>query len=396
MSRWIPALATTSFLGVITPILAVSAGAALAGSAAAATVSAAVTPQATKADRIFSKNKKTGKVEADTGVVEEANLSGVKYVSRGDKNESVKADAVVQIQWGTVPTSFTDGETYAKRGEWEQAVASFQSAAADSDAREPVRAAARMRSLESMMQWGATDRARFADAIAEADRFMSDHSTDWQIPAVRALKARATWLSGDAAAARDGYRALYEAGKDGADGFSPLMVAEAALNGARAALESPETSTARELFDTAASAFAAIDSPDPEVMARAAGGAEVARLAAAESLLAKDDFDGAARAFESAIDDVSTSAGMGAARLGLGRALLGKGETEEAQIQLGWVAGLDHTSADRRAAALLALGEALSGVPESASIGKAALQRVKDEFGATPSGARAVELLSGM
>ncbi|QDV08237.1 hypothetical protein Poly30_37730 [Planctomycetes bacterium Poly30] len=398
-SRWAASLAAatvlTPLLGALTPILAVTGAVALAAPSLASSLVTPV-PQAGKADRIFTKNKKTAKVEANVGVVTAADLKGIKFTERGDKNQSADAIEVVLIQWGDVPDDFTDGETYAKRGEWEKAVSSFQAAAADDDAREVVRAAARVRAIESMIAWGAADPARFADAIAEATRFLSDHGENWKVPAVRAIKARATWLSGDAAAARDGYRSLFETGKDGADGYSPLMVAEAAMSGARAALVSPETSTARELFDSAASAFAAIDSNDPEVMARAAAGAEVARMAAAESLLAKGDFAGAVRAFESALDEAKTSAGKGAAKLGLGRALLGKGENAEAEIQLGWVAGLDHTSADRRAAALLALGEALKDSAEGKGVAKSALQRVKSEYGATPSAARANELLSGL
>lgn len=382
-------------LAAVAPMFAVAGSIALASPSVAASAFA-VTPQAGKGDRIFTRNKKTAKVQANVGVVNETSLSAVKFTERGDKNESVDATEVVLIQWGNVPSSFTDGETYAKRGEWEKAVSNFQTAATDSEAREPVQAAARVRAIESMLQWGAKDPARFTDAIAEADRFLSDHSSDWKVPAVRAMKARATWLSGDAAGARDGYRSLFEAGKDGAEGYAPLMVAEAAMSGARAALESPETSTARELFDSAASAFAAIDSNDPEIMARAAAGAEVARMAAAESLLAKGDFPGAARAFESALNDAKTSAGKGAAKLGLGRALLGKGDNLEAEIHLGWVAGLDHTSADRRAAALLALGQALMASADSKGLAKEALQRIKDDFGATPSAARATELLSSL
>lgn len=388
-------LSTASVALAVAPLFALAGSVALVTSPTAM-AAAVVTPQASKTDRIFSKNKKTAKVEAATGVVTEAGLGGIKFTERGDKAVKVDADRMVQIQWGDVPNSFTDGETYAKRGEWESAVSNFQTAAGDSDARDVVKAAARVRSIESMMKWGATDPARFTDAIAESDRFMSDHSENWQVPAVRALKARASWLSGDAAGARDGYKALFDAGKSGTEGYTALATAEAALEGARAALSSTETSTARELFDSSASAFGAIDSNDPAVMARAKAGAEVARMAAAESQLAKGDFAGAARAFESAMESAETSAGKGAAKLGLGRALVGKGDTVEAQVHLGWVAGLDHTSADRRAAALVALGEALMGSSDGAGVAKAALQRVKAEYGATPSAAKATELLSGL
>ncbi len=387
-------LSAGAFTLALAPLFAV--GSTLVAGAAAASAPVCATPQAGPADRIFAKHRKTGKVQALTGVVTEAGLDGVKYTDPGDDSESVAAIAVVQIQWGVVPNSFTDGETYAKRGEWESAVANFQTAATDGDAREAVKAAARLRSLECMMEWGASEPARFTDAIAEADRFLADHSADWKVPTVRGMKARATWLTGDADGARDGYKSLFEAGKDGAKGFAPLATAQAALEGARAALESAETSTARELFDLAGSAFDAIDSNDEATMAVAKGGAEVARMAAAESQLAKGDFSGAARGFESALRSAKTSAGKGTATLGLGRALLGEKKYTEAQIHLAWVAGLDHTSDDRRAAALLALGQALVGQEGGASLGKGSLQRVAAEFGATPSAAKALKVLEGL
>ncbi len=366
--------------------------------AAVTTVAATAHPaaQVAQADKIFSIDKKTGKVKASSGVVTEADMGGIKFTDRADKSSNLKATAVVLIQWGGVPSSFSDAETYAARGEWESAVTNFQSAATDLDARPCVLAAARVRSIESMIEWGASDPARFADAISEADKFLADHGTDWAMPKVRSLKARASWLSGDAAAARDGYKGLFEAGKDGADGYSPIMVAEAALAAGEAALSSPETSTARELFDAAANAFSAIDSSDDGIRARATAGEEVARMASAKSLLAKGDHGGAASAFESALSGAKTSAGKAAAKLGLGLSLLGKGEVQAAQIELGWVAGLDHTSADRRAAALLGLGQALMGADGGATLAKASLQRVKAEYGTTPSAAKAIELLSGL
>ena len=374
------------------PLMTVATAATMATSTTAVALPA-VAP-ALQSDKIFSVDKKTDKVKAASGTVTEAELGGVKFEARGGKNTTLDATSIVLIQWGAAPSSFTDGETYAERGEWESAVTNFQSAATDSDARPCVQAAARLRSIESMIEWGASEPARFTDAIAEADRFLADHGTNWAMPKARSLKARAAWLGGDAAGARDGYKQLFEAGKDGADGYSPIAVAEAALSAGEAALSSPETSTARELFDAAASAFAAIDSTDPKIRARAAAGEEVARMASAKSLLAKGDHAGAAGAFESALGSAKTSAGKGAARLGLGLALLGKGELQEAQIQLGWVAGLDHTSSDRRAAALLGLGQALLGAEGGATLAKASLQRVKTEYGTSPSAAKATELLS--
>lgn len=375
-----------------------SAGTVLTVSAEASAVASSfvAAPQAKAMDRVFAKNRKSGKIEANSGTIDEALMGGIKLTDRNDKTKAFDAVSVVQVQWGAVPAAFSDGDTYAKRADWENAVANYQNAASDSDARDAVKAAARVRAIEALIAWGATDAARFADAIAEADRYLADHGTDWQMPKVRALKARVTWLSGDANGARDGYKSLFEAGKAGEDGYDPLAVAEAGLSGAYAALMSSETSTARDLFDAAASAFGSVDSSDPAAMARARAGAEEASLAAAQSYLAKGDFSTAAGEFEGKLGSLETAAGKAAAKLGLGLALAGDGKGLEAQIHLGWVAGLDHTSDDRRASALVGLAQAAMGSAEGASLARASLQRVKDEFGATPAAAKAAEMLAGL
>lgn len=349
-----------------------------------------------RADTIFRFNERTNKTVSVSCTIKTDGLEKVEFTRSGGKDASFDSAEVIQVVWGDVPTSFTDGQTYAKRGDWESAVQNFQAAAGDDDAREPVRAAARLRAIEAMIGWGSTDAARFADAVSEADRFLADHSDSRSLPQVRSLKARAAWLGGDAAAARDGYRALYEAGKAGTAGYSNLLTAHAAMQGGRAALAAGDGATGREMFDLASAAYGKVESEDAVIAATAAAGVEVANMGAAMAQLS-NDATAARQAFERALKSAKTSAGKGAARLGLGQALLAEGKAREAEGHFAWVASLDHTSADRRADALVGLAEAGAQLnPDDTAAAKRALNRVSSLYGDTPAAARAAELLRSM
>ena len=87
---------------------------------------------------------------------------------------------------------------------------------------------------------------------------------------------------------------------------------------------------------------------------------------------------------------METPAGRAAARLALGQCLVGLGENQAAIKELGWVSGLDHSNADRRAMALLALAQAELGLGDKGrTAAKAALDRVVASYGATPAAATA-------
>ena len=334
---------------------------------------------------MYRLNPRTGKTQAIQGTVTSDGLDKIEITLRDGDSKGYGSLEVIQVIWGDVPTEFEDGKKFGRRMDWENAVKSYQSAAESSNARGPVKAAARMASVEAMISWGASQPARFADAVAEADRFLAEFAENRHLPTVRALKARAAWLSGDAEAARDGYRALHDAGSGGADGYPALMVAEAALSAGHAAIAAKDTGTARELFTAAENAFREIAAGDTADATRAAAGVEEASLGESYSRIAREDFAGARGALERAVDKMETPAGRAAARLALGHCLVGLGENQAAIRVLGWVSGLDHSNADRRAMALVALAQAEMGLGDKGrTAAKAALDRVVASYGGLP------------
>lgn len=364
--------------------------------AGAAALMAAAPAAAQKSDVVYRLNPRTGKTQAIQGTVTADGLEKVEITLRADGDaKSYDSLEVLQVVWGDVPNDFSDGQKLARRADWENAVKSYQAAADDPSTRGPVKAAARMASIEAMLSWGASQPGRYADAVAEADRFIAEFADSRMFPTVRAMKARAAWLSGDAAAARDGYRALHDAGRGGTAGYSPIEVAEAALAAGQAAIAAKDTGTARELFTAAETAFREIAGGDSADAVRAAAGAEVASLGEGYSRIARDDFAGAKSNLSRAADRMETPAGRAAARLALGQAHLGLGEHQAAIRQLGWVSGLDHSSRDRRAAALVALAQAQLGLSADKGVAPAknALDRVVNDYGDTPSASTARTLL---
>ena len=351
-----------------------------------------------KPDTIYRVNSRTGKTQSILGSVTADGLETLSVTLKDDDTKSYDSSEILRVVWGDVPSTFTDGAKYAKRLDWENAVSNYQEAASDMDSRPPVKAAARLRAIESMILWGETEPARFADAVAEAERFIAEFADSRYYPMVRGLKARAAWLSGDANAARDGYKSLYEAGKGGAAGFAPILVADAALQGGLAALAAGDTGAGRELLTSAEGAFRGIETDDASIKAQAATGQEIAALGELLSKVAREDFSGVQSALDRAEDKAETVGGKAAAKLALGKALLGQEKPQEAILHFAWVSAMDHTSADRRAEALVGIADASIAISaeKGPTQAKAAFERIVREYGGTPSARTAAERLKTM
>ncbi len=392
------ALGLAGFIGITTP-----SARAYAGPPAPTPAPAIVIPAQGGGlpDKIVRRNPRTGKLSTLSATVTENSLGGIK-VERKGKESSYESSEILSIDWGMAPASFKDGKVFAGRKDFENAVARFRMAATHTDTREVVQADARLRAADALLGWGASDVNRYAECIAEVDRYLADFPSDRRVPHGRWVKARAAQLSGDASTAAAGFRSLYEAGvSQSAAGYDRTLCMDAGLLAAHAFLAqaTPDTGAARELFaslDVAYGQAATAEELSPEQRNHLVAGQGRAAVGEGFCLLASGDADKAERFFQGRLSGANENPAQRFAILfGLGRALLDQGKYREAQIELAKVSALDHTSRDRQAAALLGLAQAAlkMGAADAQTSAKRWLNQISSAFSDTPAALGASQTL---
>ena len=347
-------------------------------------------------DQVTHYNPRTERVVTVAGTVEKNNLDGLEMKTPDDKVVKVDAERVLRVAFGDVPESFRDGRTYWERQDFTNALAQYRLAASDSDAREVVRAAARMASIRSLMRLGAKDAAQYAECVAEADRYLEEFSNGSDVPEAMELKARALWVSGQPKEATAAYMALYEKGQNNTTGFPKETCLLAGLSAAWTSLDAKDTATARQMFSATQGALesAAADAV-PNMRAKLIGQAAIAETGEGYCLLVSGDPRGAKSYFERMLGKANFAPqGQFSATLGLGEALLADGQAAEAQIHLARASALDPSGRDRTARAMLALAKCLRqvGTPESTTQASILIGKIKGAFGDTPSAFYAAKL----
>jgi tetratricopeptide (TPR) repeat protein len=353
-------------------------------------------------DQVYVKNDRTGEVKAVSGTITADGIDKV-VLTRDGKETKLDSALVQEVIWGESTPAFVEGATYFERGDWENASAKFLVAAGEGD-RAVVQAAARLLAAQALLEWGATDAGHYAEAAAQFDKYIADHSSARQIPLARSLRARTAWLMGDAAKAGQLYRALFEEGTSASPtpGYDLALCLRAGLQAARALVDSGDTLAAREIYGVlanrarSAAAQAAEGSPERLVFAQLE----------TEALLGPGFVDVASGQFDQAItffngqrttaQSSKNATALYGATYGMGLALLGKGETRKAQLQFAQVSALDFTDTDRSAAAKLGLARCYIQLGDSDGIAtsRALLKEIVDQFGTTPSARAARELLA--
>ena len=366
------------------------------GLAALVTASSSVASaaQSPRPDQVFRVDARTGKVVSLYGVIEQHGLERVTVLRPDGQQARLDSGEVVEVVFGDVPPSFSDARRYAERGDFENAVARYRVAAGDASARPVVQGAARLAAARSLMKWGETDPTRFREAAEEAQTFLSSFAEDRNVPTARELLGRAQVLAGDAAAGAATLEGLFAAGQAGTLGYPRLMTLQAGHDAAHAFLLAGQASDATRMFDALGSAVTATprEGLDAATTARLDALSELALLGPGFVNLAEGKSDRAESFFRGQVGSVKTGAGRSAARLGLGEALLKLGRLRPAQLELASASALSYADADVEARALVGLAEVYLGLGD-ASEGKKSLERVLRDHGATPSAARASELL---
>ncbi|MBL4769759.1 MAG: hypothetical protein JKY61_01105 [Planctomycetes bacterium] len=347
-------------------------------------------------DKVTHYNARNERVVTEAGVIEANSLDGLTLKLADDATHKVTANAILRIVWGEVPASFKDGNTYWTRKDFGSSLTQFRLAASDNDTRPVVKAAARMHAIECLMKLGASDPARFQEAVDEANRYISDHANGHELPKATQAKARALWLTGKPMDAANLYNGLFEKGKAKAAGYPHMLSLNSGLQAAWAALDASDTGKARTFFTATQTAIeASIPEALPAETALLQNWAATASVGEGFCLLKSGDTRGAKSFFERKKSHSSlASSGIFAATLGLGETLLASGEATEAQIHLARVSALDPSGRDRTARALLGLAKCMKalGTPKADTQASILLAKVKGAYGDTPAAVEAAKV----
>ncbi len=359
--------------------------------------------QEARPDQVFVIERRSGGVVAASGTVMKNDIDEVLLVGRGGDEQTYETGRVRSVTFGAVPASYREGLLLIERKDLVNAAAKFKLAAADEDAREVVRASARLRAAETLLLLGAIDSSAFADADTAATRFIEEHSTNRELPQARMIQARARLATGDFPSAAELFRALYResAGAEPTEGYDPLFCATAGLRGADAYLMASDTLAAREIYQALEAklpgVIAALDEEDSSRSRWIAVQAE-ARLGEGFALLTAGSIGQARAFFDQQVTDAESPAALRfGVQLGHGLINLAEGDYRRAQFDLATVSSMDHTDRARAARALIGLAQTSLNLPDSGARqqGKVWLQSVLDHYSDTIWVRRAQELLEG-
>jgi len=342
-----------------------------------------------------------GQTKSFRGVIKVNSLDHTKIEEADGRERTVDSGRVTRVEFGDVPDAFTDGVAYFDRKDFENAAAKFQVAAGDAATRLVVKAAARLHAAQAWMKQAGQDPSAFPQALSQLDAFLAEFPDDRETPQARLLLGRARWLGGDPAGGAQAYAALY-AEIDQATatrGYSPSVCYRAGLAAAEATLAAGDVEGARKLFAEVSTAVttvvAGLEGESPERIGLEHVGVE-AHLGEGFCLLAQGSTSQARTFFQGQLSNAPSSGPQRfGARLGLGEALQRDGRYREAQLEFAQVSGLDYTSRDRVARALVGLAECALALPDTDGHkqAKSSLETVRDHYGDTPSALRAQELL---
>lgn len=347
-------------------------------------------------DQISVRARRGDSVSQVHGVVTKNELSDVVATVDG-KEEKYSSEFVLGVTFGDVPATYRDGVLFGDRGDHASAAANFKLAAGDSAARPVVAAAARLRAAESLLAWGATDATRFAEAAEQAERFVTDHGQNRELPRAQMVRARALLLADKPTDAAAAWREVYSklAGDSAAEGYRRSECFRAGLFAARALLAAGDTLGARELFGSLSGTLgpivAGLDAASEE-HAQLAAVLDEAGLGEGFAELAAGNVPQALTFFQNQQRGLTAESRAGqrfGTLLGLGEALLASKRPREAQIALAEVSALEPSDRDRTARALLGQIEAATALGEARDRIQPLLDAIVQRYGDTPSAARA-------
>lgn len=375
----------------------------LIGSPGLAAAPAPLVLQEGRADQLFMRDAK-GAVSTLSGKIKSASLSEVVIEVEG-KERSVPSDRVVRFVLGELPEAYAQGKQLLANGDFENAANSFRLAAADSSASKVAAALAGAQALEAQFKQAVKAGAGFDAVASDAGRYLSAHADSLELPAVRALEARALWQNGEAGEAAKRLAALFgEAqGAKANPGYDLVECYRAGWSSLLAHLEAGNVAEARKLakaLDSGApGALAELEATDPrrgrleKLVQLISLGEGFVLLADKNATQAKNFFKGAVGNAEAADLDLQT-----AALVGLGQSQQAIGEHREARLNFARAYATGADLPDFLAKALLGQAEctlqmAGTGAKEQA---RRWLTSLANNYGGYPAARRGAELAKGL
>lgn len=255
------------------------------------------------------------------------------------KQRSVASDRVLRLTLGGVPAGYEEGQRLLQSGDYANAVSSFRLVAADGGASKVVQAAAGALALEAGLRLAGRGEGDFAALAVDAARFISGQSDSRELPAIRALEARALWLSNQAGEAGKRYEALFAElqGSTPNPGYDLVECLRAGWLGSLAKLDAGDVAGARKLSKALESALPAalaeLAADDPR-RGRLASLAEGASQLEGFALLADKKASQAKTFFKAAVDGAKPAELLlrTVALVGLGESHAAQGEWREARL----------------------------------------------------------------
>jgi len=393
---------SSSFRATVQPVLGAVLALTLAPAAvlaSAPTASALTAPAnlAERPDQVFYLDR-NGNARTQSGTITESTLDGVALEGRGS---TIDAASITRVVFGDVPDAFRDAENYLARGDFENALQQFRMAADDSEARQVVRAAARLNAGKTLLrhaQFGGPATV-FAEAVGEFDTFVNDYPTSRLLPEARTLGARARRLNGNAQAAGELGAAVFdELSASPDDAYTAKVCFDAGLSAAHAFYAAGDKAAGDALLTRMQDALTPlIGEAELEERDRLRLISDAISLAEGWGMLADERWGQAATFFSGKARADAPARLRNMARLGQAQALLGQGNAREAQIQFATVSAMA-TDRDTIAAALVGLAKATTelGDSDAKERVRAWLTSCIEQYGDTPAAGEARSLASDL
>lgn len=301
----------------------------------------------------------TGKKMTVDKVISESYIE-VKY-KRGAQERAITSDKVTSITYYDVPEAYRNGLDYQKKGEYENALNSFQLAMEKKSVRSWIQTYGLLETAKANQQWGLSSKDKFKDAIDAFNKLLELDPQTRFYPEVLFRLASCHAANGDLSSAEKAFDKLAQESYDKKLGV--IWEAKAKYEKALAQLNGGSHDEAERSFRTAMT-FATEQAKDskndenPALKAELNQIAGLARLMQGTVMIRKNKIREARQFFEAIVQDATSGRDAKAgAECGLGECLMAEKKYKEAQLQFARAKVLYYDIEEEGARATYFMGE---------------------------------------